>query len=151
MNKNKLDDSTWHSDLVISTYLWKFLLTVFGCCFLNFLFFLCSVSQSELKETRLWKDFFFWIVFFYWQLNSLSRIVKIDVQSQVFLSYSFIHRNIPWEENIRSIWSSQTLDNKRVNTQWGKKNLKINVSTSLFSILKRQTKSWLRFKNTNWW
>lgn len=51
----------------------------------------------------------------------------------------------------KSIWSFQTLDNKRVNTQWGKKNLKIDVSTSLFSILKRQTKLWLTFKNTNWW
>lgn len=48
-----------------------------------------------------------------------------------FWIYFLIHRNILWGKKLRSFWSSQPLDNKRVNTQWGKKNLKINKESAI--------------------
>nr|XP_008541007.1 PREDICTED: C-type lectin domain family 4 member D isoform X4 [Equus przewalskii]XP_023498851.1 C-type lectin domain family 4 member D isoform X3 [Equus caballus] len=50
--------------------------------------------------------------------------------------HSHVLRNILWGKKLRSFWSSQPLDNKRVNTQWGKKNLKINFNSSLYFLTK---------------
>ncbi|XP_032730565.1 C-type lectin domain family 4 member C-like isoform X3 [Lontra canadensis] len=61
------------------------------------------------------------------ELFDLTRISRINVQSQVFLRvYSLPTEIYTWGKIRRGFSFSQSLDRKRINPQWSKKNLKIN-------------------------
>lgn len=124
LNENKFRNSTWHTELDW----WKFLLTVFGCRFLNFLFSLLYLPQWRRENPSLKRLLLSCVS--YWEFTNLTRVSNTDVQSQVVLSrHSCTHRNISWGWNIGGFWSSPPLGGKSINTLWDRKNLKVNVST----------------------